>query len=237
MEVPDWADEGESQLDQSEQLEEEDERPVHAMSDDESEIIEDPVQEEVQVDKPVVPEVKKSGVFATILKTNLTQVKEADKVASKLSTEVAFGLEKYLKECVYTSEMEKLAKTHPRVQNVDSMKVPRLDTEVYQVVHQKVRNFDQSLQAIQKGVVGAMSALSPLLQLAYDRADSDFDECGQGLWDSMQLMSFVLNGLSARRRELIKPCLAPVYAQVLTKGHETTPDWLYGGNLVETTKK
>ena len=50
-------------------------------------------------------------------------------------------------------------------------------------------------------------------------------------------MSFVLNGISARRRELIKPCLAPIYAQVLTKGHETSPDWLYGGNLIETTKK
>ena len=248
VEEPAWADEDEpeSQADMSEMFEED--RPVHDMSDgdNESEMLEGDIedqnvvqQEEIVVVTPAIPQVKKKGIFADILKDNLQHVKESDKVAVKLSTEVAFGVEKYLTDCVYTSELEKLAKLHPRVENVASMKVPRLDMEVYQVIDQKVRNTDQSLQAIQKGIVGAMSALSPLLQLAYERADADedFDACGKGLWESIQLLSFSLNGISTKRRELIKPCLAPMYAQVLTKGHETTPDWLYGGNLVETTKK
>ena len=245
IEPPNWVheEEVESQADISDTLED---RPIHAMSDvdNESEILEEDFDEEVQqpepvVAKPAIPQVKKKGIFADILKDNLQHVKESDKVALKLSTEVAFGVEKYLTDCLYTADLEKLAKQHPRVENVAAMKVPRLDIEVYQVLDQKVRNNDQSLQAIQKGIVGAMSALSPVLELAYERADSDdqFDACGKGLWECIQLLSFSLNGLSTRRRELIKPCLAPVYAQVLTKGHETTPDWLYGGNLVETTKK
>ena len=222
-------------------------RPVHDMSYDEDMVsqadLESNVEPNVALEKvpPKTPslEIKKTGVFAGILKKNIAHVKEADKVAPKMSPEVAFGVDKYLKECHYTSEMEKLSKQYHRVENVKSMRVPRLDTEVYQVIEQKIRNNDQNLQSVQKAIVSSISALAPLLELGFERADGDkeLDECSQGLWDSIQLMSFALNGISARRRELIKPSLAPIYARVLTNGHETTPDWLYGGNLVETTKK
>ena len=225
-------------------------RPVHDMSEDDQEVDHDldidsvdHVDSEVE-QEPVIPvkpviQIRKKGIYAEILKENIARVKEADKVAPKLSPEIAFGVDKYLKECVYTSEMEKLSKQYHRVENVKSMKVPRLDTEVYQVVHQNIRNTDQSLQTIQKAIMSSIAALAPLLELGFERADSDkeLDECSRGLWDSVQLMSHALNGISSRRRELIKPSLAPIYARILTKGHETTPEWLYGGNLVETTKK
>ena len=224
---------------QADLVSESEERPVHDISLD---TVSQPDMEEEQVLLPkekIIPEIKKKGVCANILKENIAHVKEADKVSPKLPTELAFGVDKYLKDCVFTSDMEKLSKQYPRVENLEFLKVPRLDVEVYQVIEQKVRNNDQSLQTVQKSIVAAVSALSPLLELAFERADSDqeLDESSRGLWDSIQLMAHALNGISARRRELIKPCLAPIYARVLTKGHETTPDWLYGGNLLETTKK
>ena len=217
------------------------ERAIHDMSYDDRDSVSQAdvelVQEPVLAPKPL--EIKKKGIYADILKQNIEHVKEADKVAPKMSEEIAFGLNKYMEECVYTSDMEKLSKQYHRVENVKAMKVPRLDTEVYQVVHQDVRNNDQGLQTVQKAIVSSIAALAPLLELGFDRADGDkeLDECSRGLWDSLQLMSFALNGISTRRRELIKPSLAPIYARVLTKGHETTPEWLYGGNLIETTRK
>ena len=241
VDVPNWqqGEDDDSHMEELDQVP----RQAHNISDEEDSDVQlesEVEQEQVPViPVPAIPEIKKKGQFAEILKENINHVKEADKLAKKLSPEVAFGVDKYIKDCLYTSDMEKLSKTHPRVANVESMKVPRLDVEVYQVIDQKVRNMDQSLQSIQKGIVGAISALSPLLELGYQRADTDqeFDDCASGLWESIQLMAFSLNTISARRRELIKPCLAPIYAQVLTKGHETSPDWLYGGNLMETTKK
>ena len=236
---PDWADDTSQEDHDGNGVH----RPIHDISEDDSELIESDQESTVEVvpEVPVVtlPTIKKKGMFADILKENLNKVKEADKVSSKLAPEVASGVDKYLKDCVYASDMEKLMKLYPRVDNVENMKVPRLDTEVYQVVEQHVRTFDQQLQSIQKGIVAAISAISPLLDLGFERADSDLelDACARGIWDSVQLMSFALNGVSQRRRDLIKPSLAPIYAQVLTKGHETTPEWLYGGNLVETTKK
>ena len=178
IDQPDWADE------ESNKEDIQDPRNIHDISEeDESEdVLESETEEQVPPVR-IVPEIKKKGIFADILKENLNKVNESDKVAKKLTPEVAFGVEKYLKECLYTTEMEKLAKLHPRVDIVDSMKVPRLDMEVYQVIEQKVRNMDQTLQSIQKGVVGAISALSPLLELGFKRADSDleFDECATGL--------------------------------------------------------
>ena len=235
----DWQDEYMSQDEQDVDVD----RDVHDISEDESELLESDLDNELAVPavpvEPVGSQIKKKGAFAEILKENLNKVKEADKVASKLAPEVASGVDKYLKDCVYASDMEKLVKEYPRVDNVQGMRVPRLDTEVYQVIEQHVRTFDQQLQSIQKGIVGAISAISPLLDLGFERADEDvqLDACARGIWDSVQLMAFALNGLSQRRRDLIKPSLAPIYAQVLTKGHDTTPEWLYGGNLVETTKK
>ena len=62
-------------------------------------------------------------------------------------------LGRYLRDANSVAEMEKLAKAYLRVSNVEDMM--RLDEEVFQVIDQKFRNGDTSLQA----VLGAMSAV------------------------------------------------------------------------------
>ena len=192
---------------------------------------------------PVQPELDMklvgTGALADFLREEWSQVKECDKVSPKLDDCTAKIVNKMLKDSLHVTEMEKVAKNHPRVENVDFMKVPRLDMEVFEVVEQKVRNMDQSIQSIQKGVLASVSALSPVLSLLINRGESDeeLNKVGRNLGESIKLLAYVNNILSAKRRELIKPYLAPVYAKVLTKGHETTPDWLYGGDLITTTRK
>ena len=240
IDMPNWDDEQEQDGDQLVHGNE------HSISeDDEADLESYAESEEVVQDKPpiiqekVIPEITSKGLGADLLKQHLTKVKESDRVAPKVKPPVALGIDKFLKESWFVSEMEKVAKLYPRVENIDSLKVPKLDSEVYQVVDQSVRNMDQSLQTVQKSVIASISALAPLLDLAIARGDTDeeLDPLTQNLIHSMQMLSFTVNGLSARRKDILKPYLDPAYARVLTKGHDTTSEWLYGGDLLATTKR
>ena len=95
---------------------------------------------------------------------------------------------KYLKETQLTTEMEKLAKDYPGISNGETMKLPRLDKEVFQAVDQKCKNLDWSLQAIQKGLLGAMAAFAPVLELAFARGSADKELAGlsRGVMDGLK---------------------------------------------------
>ena len=146
--------------------------PVHDISDDET--------DEVQPSGPVLPVPEQDGgITAGLIDNQLTfsEVKEADKQSAPVQDRVANLLEKYLKDAHSVMEMDRLAKAHPRVANVEAMKVPRLDEEVYQEVDQKSRATDMTFQSIQKGVLGAMSAFAPVLDLVFLRKQKDKESC------------------------------------------------------------
>ena len=244
VEPPVWAKEDGSQADEADphvqvgvhEISDEGEEDI-SVQEDESDS--HSVANELPKAAVIIPQITSQGVGVELLKKQLAQVKEADRVAPKVSSPVAFGMEKYLKDSWFVSEMDKMSKLYPRVENVKSMKVPKLDTEVFQLLSQDVRNTDQSFQSIQKALLSSMSALAPVFDLAVKRGneDNDLDLLTQNVMNAMQLLAYAHNGLSTRRKEILKPCLAPAYAKVLTKGHDTTPDWLFGGDLLETTKK
>ena len=215
--------------------------PDHAVSEDEDAVshVTLPDSEQSVPKQEVLEQITAKGVLGDFLREQLAEVKECDKVTPKLSGGVARIVDKYLKDSIYTADMEKLAKKYPKVDNVVNMKVPKLDTEVFTVLQQNYRNMDQSIQTIQKGVVASLAALAPVLEkvMLKSEEDPELAELGINIADSLKLMAFTLNTLSGRRRELLKPCLAPAYVRVLTKGHETTPSWLFGGDLLNTTKK
>ena len=157
-----------------------------------------------------------------------------------MNTEVASLLERYLKEATVLADMEKLAKSYPRIDNVDNMKAPRLEEEVYQAVEQRVRNTDMALQGIQRGVLAAMSAFAPVLDLTCARArskeDKELDALGNDMMNGLKLLAHVHNALSSKRREFLKPQLDPAYAKALSKTQDSpTQEWLYGGDLEEKT--
>ena len=224
------------------------ERPAdHSVSDGEDEVLPEEVipkivshdNKEKSREVAVLPEITSQGKGAELLKEQLTQVKESDKLAPKISEPVAACIDKYLRESWYNSDMEKVSKLYPRIENVKGLKVPKLDVEVFQLLEQTVRNTDQSFQTVQKAMIASLCAVAPVLDLAIQRGDTDehLDSLTKNLMHSIQLMSFATNGIATRRKDILKPCLAPVYAKVLTKGHDTTPEWLFGGDLLTTTKK
>ena len=213
-------------------------RPVHAMSEAGSEIDSSEGIPVLPI-TPQVPNIKSSGILGEFLQEQWTHVKESDRVTPKLDGDLALIFNKILKDSVFTSEMEKLAKSYPRIENIEHMQVPKLDTEVFDVIDQNIRNRDQSLQGIQKAIMAAVTAMAPTIKLAYERADTDeeLNLLGRQLGESVKLLGYASNAISTKRRDLIKPVLSPVYAKALTKSHDTNPEWLFGGDLVTTTKK
>ena len=147
---------------------------------------------------------------------------DSDRVSEKVGEPVAAGFDKFLRDSWYTSEMDKLSKLYPRIENMAGLKVPKLDMEVYQLVDQNVRNTDQSFQTIQRALIAGFTALAPILDLAFQRGnkDAELDPLTKNLLHGMQLLLFGSNAISTRRKEVLKPCLAPAYARVLTKGHD-----------------
>ena len=136
---------------------------THEMSEDEEEeimVIDRPVTQSQQTVKG--PESKSE----TLLKEQLGSVKEADRVSQAASDEVARLLDRYLKDATAVAEMEKLVKLYPRIANLEGMKVQRLDGEIFQAVEQGVKNTDQSFQGVQKAILAAMTAFTPVLRLS-----------------------------------------------------------------------
>ena len=221
-------------------------QPDHVLSDDEDdEACVPEVRLPVQIPNAVamgavVPEGPSTAQGTVeLVKGHLSQVKECDKVSGKVTQDVADLLDGFLAEAVLISDMEKLAKKYPRVENVARMKLQRLDPELFGVMDQTPRTTDQTFQSIQRGVLACMSALTPVLELAFTRDRADAELCGLGanVVDGLQLLSYVNNALLTRRRELLKPHLDQTYAKSMTKAHNPDSDWLYGGDLVETTKQ
>ena len=176
-------------------------QPTHAISEDEAEDSAEPgpLPPTMVLVKAVPREVENVESVAELIKEHLTHVKEANKVTPDVQSQVAELIDGFLEEACLISEMEKLAKKYPRVNNVPRMKVQKLDAEVFQVVEQGLRNTDQTFQAIQKGVLGGMAAIAPLMGLTLMRntGDKELNRLGSNLVDALHLLAQANNALAA----------------------------------------
>ena len=237
---PAWAEQGEEEVETADEVPEVQTPNVRRQGTHE---VSDEDEEEGEEEVIVVQEVPKSpqleGITSGLVKKQLGQVKEADRVAKPVNENVASLLERYLKDCTAASEMDKLAKKHPRIENVVNMKTPRLDQEVFQVIDQNLKNADQAYQGIQRGILGAMGAFIPVLELVFQRksTDPELDMLGEGVLEGLQLLAYANNAVGTKRKDYLKPHLAPTYAKTMSRGQTESSEWLYGGNLVETTKQ
>ena len=168
--LPVFLEDGEAEVDE-EVVDGAPRQPTHAMSNDEGE---EPIPPGAAgAAGPIETGLPEDGQLASLIKEQLGQVKGCDKVLTRLAPAVAQLLDRYLKEAHYVSEMEKLAKQYPRIENVEWMKVPRLDDEVFQAIDQRFRNVDQGFQSIQWAVMSAMAALGPVFLLVGSSGGKD----------------------------------------------------------------
>ena len=209
---------------------------THQMSDEEDEEI-------TEVQSVKAPKMDftnlKSGRMAEILKQRHEKTHGGEKLGPQINETLAGTINDFYVETKVNIELEKLAKDYPRVENVPRLCVPKLDVELFPAVDQTTRQNDVALQNLQKGLVGAISAMAPVASLMVNRGDADSeleDLCGN-MVDAMQMVALVDLGLTNRRRELIKPSMQQTYARALAKGPSGSPEWLYGGNLSQEAKK
>ena len=207
-------------------------QPTHAISDDQDELLEIHPAPTASAAASVA---KPEGETAELVKEQLEETSGQEKVGPEVNEDVAIFLRRFLKQENTWAELERLAKTFPRTANVENMRAPRLDEEVFQVVDQKSRNLDGSFQTIQRGVLGVMAAMAPMLDLIFTRGkkDPELDGFGADQIKALKLLGHVLNAVSLKRRELLKPQLAPVYAKSMTKATTETQD----GSTVGTWRR
>ena len=208
-------------------------RQVHQVSDDE----EDRPQAQA---KPAALDFSslKEGKLASLLKEQHEKVAEADKVGPEINNTLAQIINAYFGE-KFSAGLEKATKDYPRVANIQNLRVPKLEPELFSALDQSARLNDVSLQNLQKGVVSAISALAPVALLVLQRGQSDeeLDNLSGNVIDAIKMMALVSTGITVKRRELIKPSMQQTYAKEMAKGVDGSPEWLYGGNLSQVARK
>ena len=184
-------------------------------------------------------EIQGDGKTAGLLKEEMLVIKDANKVLLKIRPDLVHMLDCYLKEWVSRVEMDKIAKSYPHIENVEWMKVPRMGEELFHIVDMRVRTADQSLQVVQRVLMASMAALGAVFELGYRRglADTELDELGQNVMDSLQLQAPAHNALLNKRKELLRPELSPLYVKEWSKGLTSSLNWLYGGYSEWAAKK
>ena len=181
----------------------------------------------------------KEGKLAQLLQSRHQKVKEDEKLTPPINETLAAIVNAFFEETKVAGELEKLTKEYPQVKNMDKQLVPKLDAELFTAIDPQVRAVDVALQGIQKGVVAAVSAMAPIGSLMLERGNTDkeLDELSGNMLDAMHILALTSKGLEHRRRETLKPNMQQTYAKALGKAHEGDPQWLYGGNLSEATRK
>ena len=113
-------------------------------------------------------------------------------------------LDKMLEGTKAAGELEKLTKEYPRVKNLEKLVMLKPETELFTAINQ---NTDVSLQNLQKGLVAGISAMAPIASLYLDRGvgDQELDQLGDNIFDAIHLIALRNNGLTNRRKEIIKP--------------------------------
>ena len=206
---------------------------VHELSDDDESVGAGPERPEIDLSKV------KTGKLAALLKAQHDKVKDEDRVGPKVHAVLAATLNDLFEETKAVTEVEKLAKEYPRVENLEKQVVPRLDSEIFMAVDQATRTADVGLQALQKGVIAAISAMAPIGSLMLERGedDTELDTLSSNMADGMKLVALTAGGLSQRRRDILRPKMDLTYAKALGKVSGGSPKWLFGGNLSEETRK
>ena len=217
------------------------ERQVHDIADDEEETEaqatpkEGKVEEEEELDFSEFPEGKLQG----ILKDSHNKVGEVDRMGPPIHKSLAKVLNELADENKVGIELEKLVKTYPKVKNLEKITVPKLETELFVAMDQTARNGDVALQNVQKAMVASISAMAPLLSVMLQRrsTDDELEKYSDNIVDAVKMLTLANKTLSVKRRESLRPYMQATYAKSLGKGKETSPEWLFGGNLSEATRQ
>ena len=209
-------------------------QPTHQISDEEDEAL----VPDVEAPKKDFASLK-AGKVADVLKGRHEKVHGGDKLGEEINETLAGTVNDFYMETKVVAELDKLVKDYPRIKNIPKLRVAKLDVELFPAVDQNTRLTDVALQNLQKGLVGAVSAVCPVAALMVKRADTDPELEGlfTNMVDAIQMMTLVDQGLTTRRRELIKPSMQQTYAKTLAKGNDGSPEWLYGGNLTVEARK
>ena len=218
-------------------------RPVHEISDEEDERGEAQGPSAAAGTSTSKDEIDfsllKEGKMKALLKARHDKAKEGDRLGDPINDTLATIINEFAEETKVNTEMERLSKDFPRVKNLGKIQVPKLDQELFPAIDQHARNWDISMQHIQRALVSSIAAMAPLCALMLNRAEEDeeLEAYSGNMVSAIHILTLANLSLSNKRREHLRLSMQHTYAKALGRPQDGSPEWLFGGNLSESTRK
>lgn len=142
-----------------------------------------------------------------------------------------------------TQELDQSIKTYPTIKNVPRAMAPDLESEIYDYKSFKndggVRATDVTFKSIQKGIAAAINAFGPLAEVIMRQGDDnpELDAVSTPVLDIIRYLANALNGISKKRRDLMRPHIDQKYQKLAKTDEDFDPKFLFGGNFSERARK
>lgn len=137
-----------------------------------------------------------------------------------------------------TQDLDQSVKSFPVLRNVPLALVPELEKEIYNSTKltrdSSLKATEQTLKTIQKGIASSINALGPLAEviMKQSRDNEELDAVSPALLDVIKLLTNSFNGISKKRRDLLRPHIDVKYQKFGKKcDDDHDHKFLFGGNL------
>lgn len=210
------------------------EAAVTDMGDDQSEVL-------TQADAPEEPQF--FGAIANRLQAWEAQRKQPATEGPQVYEQLANYMNDQLDLGFVTQELDQSVKQFPVLKNVPLAMAPELEKTIYNSTKltrdSSLKATEQSLKTIQKGIASSINALGPLAEVIMRQSqdNEELDAVSPILLDVIKFLSFSLNGLSKKRRDLLRPHIDAKYQKLGRKDEDFDPKFLFGGNLSERVRE
>lgn len=136
-----------------------------------------------------------------------------------------------------TQELDQSVKEFPVLKNVPLAITPELEKEIHESPKvskdSSTKTTEQALKTIQKGIASSVNALGPLAEviMRQSRDNEELNAVSPVLLDVIKLLAYAFNGISKKRRDLLRPHIDVKYQKLGKKDEGFDPKFLFGGNL------
>ena len=158
-----------------------------------------------------------------------------------ISAGLAAVIERMIVTSVNVKDFDELTAKYPPPKNVTSMSVPPIDAQIKKLLSKNLTTPDDYLQKAQAAIMGAMTAIIPVLELMVDRGeegDEELNAHGDSAQDCLNLLAFANNTIVRRRREMLRSHIQTEVSQEVMESPMGGPTlFSEAKKVVEATKE
>ena len=168
---------------------------------------------------------------------DIPQLKTTDKTSPKVGNKLAEAVNAAMTVKSDKKCMEKMLERHARPENCNLLTVPRVNSEIWDVIPKNAHSNDRYIQDVQNAIV---AGLVPIIQvgdqLAKGKEPLDPTKTLGLFSDSLSLLGYAFHSLSMKRRYDIRRFLNPRYQKICSSETALNAK-LFGDNIMTRVKE